>query len=1335
MKRRSFIKATASAGLLTLITPRSVLHALPLHIDSSLESHFFNPPSSARSQTWWHWMNGNITKAGITLDLEAMKAVGLGGFQLFNAGTGITKGPVEYLSQEWLDLTQHAISEAQRLELEFAMHNCPGWSSSGGPWITPEMSMQQLTWTEKIINGDKKIKIKLVEPTNNLGYYRDAKIIAFPSLKNEETDFADILKSTHSASGKIALDNGPFILEPGTGEAMGSIVLELKKTIPVTNVTLFTGILNGNGNFTAELSNDGINFTNTSNFTGGSSNHEIEGNMPATANFVASKARYIRLNSSAKRVITSITLTGADRNPDWLYKGNYRNAGWKRTSTLVRPNVDSINPDTVIDITAFADAEGNLLWDAPKGKWTILRIGHTSIGKLNHSAPTTGTGLECDKYSKEAYNFHFNQMFEGLLPSLKKMAANGKVGLLIDSYEMGQQNWTARMPEEFKMRRRYDITAYLPALTGRIVGSTENTDKFLYDFRRTCADMMADNYHGEFAKLCKDNDFQSYTEPYGGGPFEEMQTGLRVNYNMGEFWAGHTVLWENSGMVRTLKLASSIAHATGQPVIGAEAFTAEPGSGKWQQHPYSMKALGDWMYTQGLTRFIFHRFAHQPHPTAAPGMTMGPWGIHFDRTNTWWNMAKAWLDYTARSQFLLQQGNFVADLAYLTSEAPGYSIPTLPGQLSYYPPYGYGYDLVAAETLEKSVVENGILSTPGGMKYRVLILPKEKSMSVRTLSIISSFVQKGLTVVGNRPIQIPGLAVDKSEHELFESTVADLWSATEHSKIKDPVSNSTDKGKILKNVLREIGLTEDFSFSSESGDAPINYIHRFDGKNEIYFIANRRRTTEKLVCNFRVQNMQPELWDPDTGKHYTLPSFTVQGKNIVMPLTLPPSGSAFIIFRKAYSGSPVSAVSLLGKEIWAAKQFPMIAVGKFGDVSNNFCVGVWLKPETDIPLDKEQYFGAKKTDHYAIYPPSGKTIYGPGHAASGLTVGRNGIVLYEREDEELIDVLSAKIAIAGWAHIGINYQDGSPSLYVNGKLVMKAPASGRIVHPGFGEAFQDDGASYYNGDMATPQLLDFPFSLSDEKILKSKKDSTAIVPMQCNFYPKNNTLQFNSDGNYSIENIKGYKNLLKVTGTGNTLDLTNHWVVSFPPGLGAPDSIRLEKLESLHHNGLDGIKYFSGTATYTRQFTNTFEGGRASNRIILDLGKVEVIARVTLNNKDLGVLWKPPYSLDITDYLLEGKNKLSISVTNLWPNRLIGDEQLPPENEYELSAWPGKFKVLGDGAITALPKWYVEGKPKPKGGRVAFTTWKHYDHDSPLLESGLIGPVTLRSVFLHTITL
>src|ERR1035438_4489184 len=325
--------------------------------------------------------------------------------------------------------------------------------------------------------------------------------------------------------------------------------------------------------------------------------------------------------------------------------------------------------------------------------WTILRMGHTSVGMENHPAPDGGGGLECDKYSREAMDFHFEHFFGALLSALGPLAAKGLAGSLIDSYEVGMQTWTPLMPQEFERRRGYSMRPYLPALTGRVVGSGDVSDRFLWDIRRTHADMMADNYYGRFAELCRQHAMKPYAEPYSGGPFDEMQSGSRLDVPMGEFWVAR-----NTAVNRSVKLAASVGHVYGKPVIGAESYTGQPQFSKWQEYPFQMKAQGDWMYTQGLNQFIFHRYAHQPHPDAVPGRTMGHWGFHFDRTNTWWNPGKAWLKYAARCQNMLRQGLFVADLLYFEGENAPLAAPTL-NELKPAPPPGYDWDTCDRQAL------------------------------------------------------------------------------------------------------------------------------------------------------------------------------------------------------------------------------------------------------------------------------------------------------------------------------------------------------------------------------------------------------------------------------------------------------------------------------------------------------------------------------------------------------------------------------------------------------------------------------------------------------------
>ena len=403
----------------------------------------------------------------------------------------------------------------------------------------------------------------------------------------------------------------------------------------------------------------------------------------------------------------------------------------------------------IIDLTDKVGADGKLNWKVPVGDWTILRAGFTPTGRENHPAPIEGTGLECDKFSTAALDAHWNGFMQKLVADAGPLAGKTFVGGVIDSYEVGGQNWSQNFRAEFKKLRGYDPTPFLAAFTGRAVDNPQITERFLWDVRRTIADLFAENYYGHFTELCHSNGLIASIEPYTG-PFESLQCGQPADIVMGEFWSG-------SDGHSSVKLAASVAHIYGNQDVGAESFTARPTdtTGRWLDTPYSLKALGDLEYCTGLNRFIFHRYAMQPWTNRWPGMTMGPWGFHFDRTETWWQQGKAWIDYVSRCQFLLQQGRYVADVAYFN----GQNAPSVMREGNPPLPRGYEYDAVNSDIfLNHATVKNGRLDLDGGASYAVLVLPPDDAnMTPPLLKRIGDFVRAGLTVVGARPEYSPSL--------------------------------------------------------------------------------------------------------------------------------------------------------------------------------------------------------------------------------------------------------------------------------------------------------------------------------------------------------------------------------------------------------------------------------------------------------------------------------------------------------------------------------------------------------------------------------------------------
>ena len=1300
-----------------------------------LEMEFRNPPSSAGPHNWWHWMNGNISEIGITRDIEAMKRVGVKAFHIFQIGAGVPKGPVDYGSPEHIRLLKHAAREADRLGLGFAMQNCPGWSSSGGPWIPPELSMQVLTWTEATVVGGQVVSTMLSQPPAKLNYYRDVWVIAFPAQPGETTPLQELLSGATSSSGpvdaKLFTDGDPATaveVHPAAGEGAAYLQLEFAASFEARSITLSTTSTANSGEppISLEVLDTGTEFHKICEipvpFVPYDPFHStvFDGGIPVSVNFPATHARIFRLVFSGVRRFSDIRLSGASRITNWVFKANFTDQGGPLPEPPVNPVEQSsgsfIDPASVLDISQYMDPKGRLNWPAPAGNWTVLRVGHTTTGAPNEPAPDGGVGLECDKFNKAAYDYHFAHFFGDLFDVIGPLASKGMAGATIDSYEVGLQNWTEAFPQEFEKRRGYDLRKYLPAMLGRVVGSTENSKRFLWDIRKTHAELMEENYYGRFAENCHQHGMKAFFEPYDPGNFDEMTAGAYADMVMGEFWL-------EASNQHSIKMVASVAHINGKRVIGAESFTSAT---KWQEYPYCMKALGDFMYTQGLNQYVFHRYCHQPHPDVRPGMTMGPWGWYWERTNTWFDKSGDWLRYISRCQTMLQKGMFVADLLYFTGENSPQQAPGLAdlAQLDPLPPPGYDWDTIDADSIkERLKIEDGRIVLPDGMSYRALVLRNETKLSLGVLRKIRELVYQGMWLVGPKADQSPSLAENNDE---VQRIAKELWGDLDG---KATTEGSYGSGRVfwgqpMRAVMDKLGVKPDFEFSAKAADAPINYIHRRIGDAEVYFVANRRRQAEDLVCTFRAAGKRPELWNPLTGEIASVAIYDLTGGRTSIPIHLETAGSVFVVFRSPLGTRRIESVSKEGVTLMTTRPYPLAASGLYRDVMNNFTISVWVKPDFDAVFD---------TDSYIVYPPAGEKVYGAGHAACGFNAGRKGIVLLERATGNSTPVLWIKVPLTGWTHLAVVYKEGVPSVYVNGKLNGQGKKSSKEVHPGLGEAYQSDGAVYYMGHMSEPKL--FREVLDDSRIQQLAAagiPSPEAPPAVEHAGSENPELLFWQDGIYSLRYSAGRVSSFEISGIGEPVDVKGPWKVNFPPNLGAPPEIILPQLTSLHRQSETGVKYFAGTATYSNQFSVPANAKGGDRRLFLDLGWVEVIAEVKLNSREIGNLWKPPYRLDITDVVRSGRNDLEIRVTNQWPNRLIGDEQLPPEYEY---GGGGFFNYNGPGmdSIAKIPDWYTQGKPRPAGERVTFCVWRFYSKDDPLLESGLIGPVRLRTTVRRVI--
>ena len=1060
-----------------------------------LETGFLNPPDSAKPQTWWHWMNGNITKAGLTADLEAMKQIGLGGATIVNVDCEIPRGPVNFMSPEWRDDFKFAVSEANRLGLELCVENCAGWSSSGGPWNTVTNAMQKVTTSEVRVSGPASFSAALPQPPTTLGFYRDIAVLAFPAP-------------------------------------------DAKATIE---------------------------------------------NIDAKAGF----------------------------NGDAVLSAH--NAGDSAAGAIPRGEV--------IDLTSNLTADGKLNWQAPAGEWVILRLGYTPTGVKNHPAPKEGEGLECDKFSKTALDAHWDGFMQKVLDDIGPLAGKALNCSLIDSYEVGGQNWTANFRAEFQKRRGYDLLKFLPAFTGRVVDNPTVSERFLWDVRRTIADLFAENYYGHFAELCRQHGLKNAVEPYTG-PFESLQSGAPADVVMGEFWSG-------SQGHPSVKMCASIAHIYGKTIVGAESFTAAPEAGRWQNDPYSLKTLGDLMYCQGLNRYIFHRYAMQPWTNRLPGMTMGQWGFHFERTETWWNQGKSWINYISHCEFLLQQGRAVADAAYFTGESAPVEMrvgnPALPA--------GYDYDAINADVLlHGAKVKNGRLTLASGANYAALILPPEDTdMTPELLKRIRELVRAGATVVGPRPQHSPSLAdFPKCDAQVTKLT-DELWGQCNGTSV---LENAAGKGRIvwgksLAGVFAAQKLKPDFEFKGTTPGTRLAYVHRVAGAADIYFVSNQRRQFDSVECTFRVSGKIPELWHPDTGVIESAPIWSAQDGRTTVRLNFEPAGSVFVIFRHAADGADhlVAANGNLATEPAPA---PKLEIQRADYTATDGAGGM------DVTAKLSELAGG------------GQLVV----MASNDALGRDPAVMHQKE-------LRVDYTLDG--------KSGHAVVHENETLML--PASTALGQP--------------------PQW----------------ETSAASGPAVVKAW---------SNGGVELRTASGKVLHANASDLPAPQEISGEWNLNFPPDWGAPPSVLLEKLISWTDHPNDGVRYFSGTAAYEKEIEISAERLSAGRELWLDLGAVKNFAEVSLNGQNLGVLWKPPFRVNLTAAAKPGVNKLAVKVTNLWPNRLIGDEQLPDDRE-----WNGK-------QLKAWPQWLLDGKPSPTG-RLTFTTWHHWTKDSPLLESGLLGPVTLRT--------
>ncbi|HLH03349.1 MAG TPA: glycosyl hydrolase [Bryobacteraceae bacterium] len=1092
---------------------------------TDLEHNFQNPPAAAKPRVWWHWMNGNVTKEGIRLDLEWMKRVGIGGLQNFDASLAtpqVVPKRLPYMTPEWKDAFRYAAELADQSGLEMAIASSPGWSETGGPWVKPEQGMKKLVWSELRVAGGTPFKGTLPKPPSITGpfqsvpfkeelplpgakpvtppqFYSDAVVVAYklPANTSGAGEPATVTSSAGVIDPKV-LDDGDYnngVKIPVAAEG-GWLRYEYKTPRTISAVTIArpaTAMFSAAPPlvFHLECSEDGQTFRQIADLPPTHVPQETVSFAPVTARFFQLKigsapppaeimGGFEPAPGVDLGVFSAFMKPGApvaEINEFVLHTTPRINRFEEKAGfglvpdyyAVASPSIDekqAVRPAEVVDLTRQMKADGSLEWTPPQGEWVILRLGYSLTGTTNHPATAEATGLEVDKLDRDAVKSYIDTYLGTYADTVgpQLMGRHGVRALLTDSIEVGAYNWTPALLQEFKRLRGYDATPYLPALTGIVVGSAEQSDKFLWDFRRTLAQLTAESHYGQIAKSAHEHGLTYYGESLEGTRVsigDDLEMRQHADIPMAAMWTYTPKRGPRSNYVIDIRGAASVAHVYGQNLVAAESMTSA--LVPWGFSPRILKPIIDEEFALGVNRPVIHTSVHQPLVDKKPGLSLMIFGQYFNRNETWAEQAKPWVTYISRNAYLLQQGKFVADVAYFYGEeAP---LAGLYGEGRLLPqdlPVGYGFDFVNSDAvLNQFSVANGCLETRSGMRYRALYLGGSSSrMTVAVLRKLREFVNAGAVIVGDRPVGSPSLADNANE---FSKIADELWSGNTGAGKVIP-------GKDVNAALRSLGVERDFDYEDSGGQKHTAFIHRHLSDGDLYFVLNKTDQPLALSSSFRISGKAPELWHADTGAREAA-SYRIEGGRTNVPLLLAPNESVFVVFRRATATK--------------ARKVP-------------------VAEETTLA-----------------------SVEGP-------------------------------------------------------------------------------------------------------------------------------------------------------------------WEIHFAPNLGAPEKISLDHLASWSENSDAGVKYFSGTAAYVKQIDASSDWLKKGQRVVLDLGDVRELAEVSVNGRSLGIVWHPPYRIDISDALKRGNNVVEIKVTNLWVNRLIGDQQ------------PGATKYT----FTAMPT---------------------YRADAPLRPSGLLGPVTLRT--------
>lgn len=883
------------------------------------ETGFVTPPSSVQTGTYWYWIEGNISKEGVEKDLEAMKAAGINRAFVANIGGAGTGDPnsqykVEFMSDEWWNITRAALKKATELGIDIGMFNSPGWSQSGGPWIKAGQTMRYLNSSRTVVKGPGRVTVKLPQPADE---FQDVKVVAFPNPTPAGTvlttanasitavpsmgDLTALTDGDNSTDVRFAT-NGEYIIEINPQDWFTARSIVVRPAPASINTDVELQAMDADGRYQT-VSRFNINRTRDWKKVGFDPYADVAMSFDPVK---SDSYRVVFRSVGAGAGIAELALSSVPRVERYKEKSlaklfQSEVPAWDEYLWREQPQADdrsmAVQPGQVIDLSDKMTADGTLTWDVPEGEWTVLRTGMTPTGVVNEPACPDATGYEVDKLSRKHAEEHFDAYIGEILRRIPADERKSFKLLVQDSYEVGGQNFTDDMIPVFKERYGYDPVPYLPVLSGVVVGSQHDSDAFLWDLRRLVADKISYDYVGGSREVAHKHGLTTWLENYGhwGFPGEFLQYGGQADEVGGEFWADPPL-----GDIEN-RLATSCAHIYGKKLTSSETSTSAGPS--FVRTPSSLKQRMDRFFTYGVNNTVLHLYISQPSEDRLPGSNAW-FGTEFNRNNTWFKHMDLYTQYIKRCNYMMRQGWYQADVAYFIGE----DAPRMVGIMEPWIPAGYQFEHMNAEVIMRDMtVKDGMLTLPHGVQFKVLVLPRRlKTMRPELLEKIERLILDGAIVMAPAPERSPSLQNQPEADHRVKEMAARIWGDVDGVNVKQRRygMGMICDGLDFETLFAQLGYVPDCKVPDGMN---VYQGHQKDGDTDIYILSNQDNRVLTMDVAFRVTGKQPELWDPVTGVIRKLPAFRQEEKTTVVPMKLDKNECVFVVFRE--KGEP-SATTL-----------------------------------------------------------------------------------------------------------------------------------------------------------------------------------------------------------------------------------------------------------------------------------------------------------------------------------------------------------------------------------------------------------------------------------------